>query len=62
MAGPEIHEARLTPAIAIDASWLSVELHGDSGNRPIVATARHLGVPVVKRDSRVIAHGSEGQA
>ncbi len=62
MAGPGIRAARLTPAIAIDASWLPGELQGDPGDRLIVATARHLGVPVVTRDSRIIAYGREGHA
>ncbi len=45
MAAPGIREAALTPEIAIDASFLPGELHGDPGDRLIVTTARHLGVP-----------------
>ena len=60
MAGPAIREATLTPEIAIDASFLPGELHGDSGDRLIVTTARHLGVPVVTRDQRIIAYGRNG--
>jgi len=41
---------------AIDASGLPGELHGDPGDRLIIATARHLGLPIVTRDSRIIAY------
>ena len=60
MAGPGIGEASLTPEIAIDASFLPGELHGDPGDRLIVASARHLGAPIVTRDSRIIAYGRHG--
>jgi PIN domain nuclease of toxin-antitoxin system len=62
MAGPGIREASLTPEIAIDASFLPGELHGDPGDRLIVTTARHLGVPIVTRDRRIIAYGQNGHA
>lgn len=60
MAGPGIREASLTPEIAIDASWLPGELHGDPADRLIVTSARHLGVPIVTRDRRIIAYGRDG--
>jgi PIN domain nuclease of toxin-antitoxin system len=60
MAGPGLREASLTPEIAIDASFLPGELHGDPADRLIVASARHLGVPIVTRDRRIIAHGRDG--
>jgi PIN domain nuclease of toxin-antitoxin system len=60
MAGPGIKEAPLTPAIAIDASYLPGELHGDPGDRLIAATARHLGIPVVTRDRRIVACAGNG--
>lgn len=62
MAGPAIKEAAITRDIAIDASWLPGELHGDPGDRLVIATARHLGVPVVTRDRRIIAYGEAGHA
>lgn len=62
MAGPGIREAPLTPAIAIDASCLPGGLHGDPADRLIVATARDMGIPVVTRDSRMIAYGRGGHA
>jgi len=60
MAGPAIKEAPLTSEIAIDASFLPGDLHGDPGDRLIVTTARHLGIPIVTRDRRIIAYASEG--
>lgn len=60
MAGPGLREASLTSEIAIDASFLPGELHGDPADRLIVTSARHLGVPVVTRDRRIIAYGRVG--
>jgi PIN domain nuclease of toxin-antitoxin system len=60
MAGPGLREAPLTPEIAIDASFLPGELHGDPADRLIVTSARHLGIPIVTRDLRIIAYGHDG--
>jgi PIN domain nuclease of toxin-antitoxin system len=60
MARPGVRPAPLTPDIAIDASHLPGNLHGDPADRLIVATARHLGVPVVTRDRRIIAYARAG--
>jgi PIN domain nuclease of toxin-antitoxin system len=61
-AGPGISVVDLTPSIAIDASWLPGDLHGDPGDRMIIATARHLRIPIVTRDSKVIAYAGAGHA
>jgi len=60
LAGPGISEARLTSEIAIDASFLPGELHGDPGDRLIIATARHFGLPIVTRDRRIIDYADAG--
>jgi PIN domain nuclease of toxin-antitoxin system len=60
LAGPGIRQAALTPEIAIDASGLPGELHGDPGDRLLIATARHLGMPIVTRDRRIIAYAEAG--
>jgi PIN domain nuclease of toxin-antitoxin system len=60
LTGPGIREASLTQEIAIDASFLPGELHGDPADRLIVTSARHLGVPIVTRDRRIIAYGRDG--
>lgn len=60
MAGPGIRDAPITPDIVIDASYLPGEPHGDPGDRLIIATARHLGVPIVTRDRKIIAYAEAG--
>jgi PIN domain nuclease of toxin-antitoxin system len=60
MARAGIRPAPLTPEIAIDASFLPGNLHGDPVDSLIVATARHLVVPVVTRDRRIIAYARAG--
>lgn len=60
MAGPGIREAALSGAIAIDASYLPGEAHGDPADRLLISTARHLGVPIVTRDRQIIAYGETG--
>ena len=50
----------ITPAIAIDSSYLPGDLHADPMDRLVVATARHLGVPIVTRDRKMIAYADGG--
>ena len=40
--------------------FLPGELRGDLAGRLILTSARHLGVPVVTRDPRIIAYGRDG--
>ena len=60
IAGPGIREAPFTPNIAIDASFLPGQLHGDPGDRLLVTSVRHLGIPIVTRDRRIVDYGREG--
>lgn len=60
MAGPGIRPAPFTPEIAIDSSYLPGNLHGDPADRLIIATARHLGTPVVTRDAKIRAYAEAG--
>ena len=60
IAGPGIREAPFTPNIAIDASFLPGQLHGDPGDRLLVTSARHLGIPIVTRDRRIIDYARAG--
>lgn len=60
MAGPAIREAALTPEIAIDASFLPNEPHGDPGDRLLISTARHFAMPIVTRDRSIIDYGRSG--
>ncbi|HXU99507.1 MAG TPA: type II toxin-antitoxin system VapC family toxin [Caulobacteraceae bacterium] len=60
MAGPAIKTAALTGEIAIAASTLPEPLHGDPADRLLLATARHLAMPLVTRDSRILAWAAAG--
>ena len=60
MSAPSIRPAPFTPEIAIDASLLPEPLHGDHADRLLIATARHLGVPIVTRDRKIEAYGELG--
>jgi PIN domain nuclease of toxin-antitoxin system len=60
MAGPAIKAAAFTADIAIAASWLPEPLHGDPADRLLIATARHLMIPIVTRDTRIIAYAAAG--
>jgi PIN domain nuclease of toxin-antitoxin system len=60
MAGPGIRPAPFTADIAVEASYLPGNVHGDPADRLLLATARHIGVPIVTRDSRILAYGRHG--
>lgn len=60
LAAPGVREAPLTPAIAVDASWLPGDLHGDPGDRLIIATARDRGLTLITRDRLILAYGEAG--
>jgi PIN domain nuclease of toxin-antitoxin system len=60
MVGPGIRQAPFHPDIAIESSWLPGDVHGDPVDRLIIAIARHLGLPVVTRDRKIIAYASTG--
>jgi PIN domain nuclease of toxin-antitoxin system len=60
MAGPAIKPAALTPDIAIAASHLPQPLHADPADRLLIATARHMAMPIVTRDAKIISYGAGG--
>jgi PIN domain nuclease of toxin-antitoxin system len=60
VAGAGIGEAPFNANIAIDASHLPGDLHSDPADRLLLATARHLDVPIVTRDHRMIAYARAG--
>jgi PIN domain nuclease of toxin-antitoxin system len=60
MTYPGIQPAPYTPDIAIAASFLPGDMHGDPADRLLVATARDLGVPLITRDARIRAYGQAG--
>jgi PIN domain nuclease of toxin-antitoxin system len=60
MTAPGMKEAPLTAAIGVDASWLPGEIHGDPGDRLMVATARDRGFPLLTRDAAILADARQG--
>ncbi|MDO8380649.1 type II toxin-antitoxin system VapC family toxin [Phenylobacterium sp.] len=60
LTAPGLRLAPLTPDIAIDASHLPGELHGDPADRLIIATARHLGAAIVTRDRKILDYAAAG--
>ena len=60
VAQPGVRLTPITLEVAIDSSHLPGELHGDPADRLIIATARHLGAPVVTRDRRMIEYAASG--
>jgi PIN domain nuclease of toxin-antitoxin system len=60
MAGPGIKAAALTPDIAIDASHLPGDIHGDPGDRLLISTARHMQIPIITRDRLTISYAAAG--
>ena len=60
MAGPGIRPAAFTAQMAIGASQLPEPLHGDPADRLLIATARHLSMPIVTRDTKILAYAAAG--
>ena len=50
----------LTPRILIDSTRLPGDLHRDSADRMLVATARELGLTLVTRDKLLLAYAHKG--
>ena len=46
-------------AIAVNASQLPGGMHRDPADRLLIATARHLGVPIVTRDAQIIGKAEQ---
>jgi PIN domain nuclease of toxin-antitoxin system len=56
-------EIRIVPVdapIAIEAGLLPGDLHGDPGDRLLVATARVLRAPLLTSDRKILAYGEAG--
>lgn len=50
----------ISPSIAIDAGQLPGDIHGDPADRIIIATARHLGCPLLTMDRKILAYAATG--
>lgn len=60
LALPGIRLAPLEPMISVASVRLPGSLHADPADRMIVATARHLGVPLMTADRALLAYGANG--
>ena len=60
LALPGVQLAPLTPDVALDASRLPGQFHGDPADRIIVATARRLQGVLVTADRSILAYGATG--
>jgi len=61
MAAPGVRPAPFTAEIAIAASHLPEPLHGDPADRLLIATARHISMPIITRDSRILEYAGAGR-
>jgi PIN domain nuclease of toxin-antitoxin system len=60
LALPGIHLAALSPTISVASTRLPWEVHSDPADRMLLATARHLGIPLVTADERMLGYGEMG--
>ena len=60
MAAPTVKLAQFNGEIAVAASMLPEPLHGDPADRMLIATARHMAMPMVTRDSKIIGYAEAG--
>ena len=57
---PGVGLVALEPDIAVAASRLPGELHGDPADRLIVASARHVGALVITEDRLILDYAAAG--
>jgi len=60
LALPGLRLAALEPEIAVAATRLPGELHGDPADRMLAATARHLGAVLITADAKLLAYAAAG--
>ena len=57
---PGIALVPLLPEIAVAGTRLPGSPHGDPADKLIIATARHLGAPVVTADRKILTYSRQG--
>jgi PIN domain nuclease of toxin-antitoxin system len=57
LALPSVRLAPIEPSIAVDSVRLPGTPHPDPADRLIIATARHVGVPLLTADAAILACG-----
>lgn len=60
LAEPGVHLAPISPAIGVEAGRLPAGIHGDPADRIIIATARHMGCPLLTTDRKILAYAALG--
>lgn len=60
VSAPGVKETPMTADIAVDSSLLPEPLHGDPGDRLLIATARHLGATLATRDRSILEYAALG--
>jgi PIN domain nuclease of toxin-antitoxin system len=60
LSRPGIVLIPLSPEIAIASTRLPGSPHGDPADKLIIASARHLGAPVVTADRKILTYSREG--
>lgn len=60
LALPGVTLVPIEPAVAVDSVRLPGDFHADPADRFIVATARHLAVPLLTSDRRILAYSAAG--
>jgi PIN domain nuclease of toxin-antitoxin system len=55
-----LKEAAVTADIALDAGGLGEGIHGDPGDRIIIATARAMGCVMATSDRKILAYAEAG--
>jgi len=54
---PGVQLTPLLPSIAVDGVRLPGVIHGDPADRIIIASARHVGVPLLTADKAILRYG-----
>jgi PIN domain nuclease of toxin-antitoxin system len=57
---PGIRLEPLSPAIAVASTRLSWEVHPDTADRILLATARHLDATLITADQTMLGYGAQG--
>lgn len=60
MMALEAHDVPVSREIAQEAGGLSDDLHGDPGDRIMVATARQIGATLITADRKILAYAAAG--
>jgi PIN domain nuclease of toxin-antitoxin system len=58
LARSDVQLVPLAPAAALAASFLPGDLHRDPADRLLIATARHIGAPLITRDRAILAYAA----